>query len=161
MSLNKPIIKLGEAVAINADCVELTSTVLSNPDVLSRMSDDAFVARFQKVSADLKTIAPKAKDFLYFSAIMMHAAEHVLLNDDGTFKKDANGVDISSSWEKKGDSWKWVCSDSSIQPYKNSNRDIFPEEEPTPKPFRPLPIGLRRVRKSGLIWDRLKTSLKC
>ena len=31
--------------------------------------------------------------------------------------------------KKKGESWKWVCSDSNIRPYRNSNLDIFPEPE--------------------------------
>jgi len=114
------IIKLGEAVTITPDAIQSQESVMSNPAILER---------FEKIAADLKVIAPRAKDFLYFSAIMMHAAESVLLNDDGTIKKDANGEEINAHWEKKGDSWKWVCSDPNMQPYKNSNNDIFPEEE--------------------------------
>jgi hypothetical protein len=87
------------------------------------------LARFEKVAADLKTIAPKAKDFLYFSAVMMHAAEASLLGDDNELKKDASGNDLTANWDKSNDTWKWVCSDTNVKPYKNSNNDIFPEEE--------------------------------
>ena len=90
----------------------LTERVLADPDV---------VARFEKVAADLKAVAPKANDFLYFSAIMMHAAEASLLNDDGNLRKMAGGDDVTVNWDKSNNSWKWVCSDPSIMPYKNAN----------------------------------------
>ncbi len=117
------LIKLGEA------------TVISSSDVYSSAATDAMLAdpqineRFSKFAAELKSIAPFAKDFLYFSAIFMHSAEASLLDNDGNFRKDAKGQEISAHWEKTADSWKWVCSDPSIKPYKNSNNDIFPEEE--------------------------------
>ena len=98
--------------------------------VAAVMEDEEIHNRFKKIAAEIKKIAPKAEDFLYFTAIMMHAAERSILNDDGTIKKDANGKDIKASWDvdEKG-SWKWKCSDSSINPYKNNNGDIFPESE--------------------------------
>jgi hypothetical protein len=114
------LIKLGEAVEISPESIKSADTVMSDP---------VMVERFQKVAANLKMIAPKANDFLYFSAIMMHAAESVLLDESGTLKKDAGGNDVTAHWEKNGDSWKWICSDSSLKPYRNNNRDIFPEEE--------------------------------
>lgn len=114
------LIKLGESVTITPKDIESMDMVLADPDILNR---------FAKFAAELKSIAPKAKDFLYFSAIMMHAAEAALLDTDGSLKKDSAGKDIIAKWEKKGESLRWVCSDPSIKPYKNSNADIFPEEE--------------------------------
>jgi uncharacterized protein (DUF779 family) len=113
--------KIGEALVVSAENLRPISTVL--PEHFD------IVDRFTKIAEGLKTIAPKAKDFLYFSAVMMHAAEAALLTDSGEFIKGANGEPVTASWEKKGDSWKWVCSNSDIKPYANSNRDIFPEEE--------------------------------
>jgi hypothetical protein len=114
------IIKLGEATVI---------TTANIQSAVSMMSDSSILERFKKVAAELKTIAPKADDFLYFSAIMMHAAEASLLDDNSNLKKDATGNDVTVEWKKDNGSWRWVCSDSNIKPYRNSNSDIFPEEE--------------------------------
>jgi len=113
-------IKRGEAVTITTESIQSVDNVVSDPKIL---------AQFEKVASDLKMIAPKAKDFLYFSAVMMHAAEASILDENGAVRKDAQGNNITCGWEKSGDSWRWACSDSSILPYKNSNNDIFPEEE--------------------------------
>lgn len=117
------LVKLGEAITITA------ADIQSAGSVLAEYQDPEILERFKKVAAELKSIAPKAKDFLYFSAVMMHAAEASLLNADGSLRKDASGNDVTANWEKSGESWRWVCSDSTIKPYKNSNNDIFPEEE--------------------------------
>ena len=60
---------------------------------------------------------------------MMHAAEAAALNDDGTLKVLASGETVSVGWEKKNGSWKWKSNDPHLLPYRNNNRDIFPEEE--------------------------------
>ena len=60
---------------------------------------------------------------------MMHAAEASLVNDDGSQKLNRLGQPVKAGWKKKGDSWKWECSDPSVKAYRNSNGDIFPEEE--------------------------------
>lgn len=87
--------------------------------------------RFVKFANGLKKVAPKANDFTYFSAIFLHSAEASLIDQEtGEIKKDAEGNPITAEWkiDKKG-SWKWVCSDKNIKPYKNNNGDIFPEPE--------------------------------
>jgi hypothetical protein len=122
------LIKQGEALSFNTDRVYQSDTVI--PSIFNKLSDDSeIITQFKKVAENLKQIAPKAKDFLYFSAIMMHAAEAALLDSDGNLKKDSSGKDLTSTWAKDGESWKWVCSSKLVQPYKNSNNDIFPEEE--------------------------------
>ena len=113
-------IKKGEATVITAESIQQAEGVLSDPRILEQ---------FNKVANELKTIAPRADDFLYFAAVMMHSAEAALLNEDGSIKKCAGGDLVTCSWDKSRDTWKWVCSDSNIRPYKNSNNDIFPEEE--------------------------------
>lgn len=126
--MSQPLIKLGEAQVIKD--IHATEDVLNDPSVMAIMADDAAIMlEFKKFAEDLKKLAPKAKDFLYFSAIMMHAAEASTLESDGSLKKDASGKEVQASWEKVDDSWKWVCSDERVKPYKNSNNDIFPEEE--------------------------------
>lgn len=113
-------IKLGELIEISR--VEPTETCL--PAVSAEILEN-----FQKVAANLKKVAPKAEDFLYFSAVMMHAAEAAGLNDDGTIKLNAKGQQVEVGWDKRGNTWRWTSNDPSIKPYKNSNGDIFPEEE--------------------------------
>ncbi|KKN74499.1 hypothetical protein LCGC14_0390160 [marine sediment metagenome] len=114
--------KIGEALVVSPEDLRPLSAIL--PAQFNIVEE-----RFTKIAEELKTIAPKAKDFLYFSAVMMHAAEAALLDDSGVLRKDANGDVLVASWTKENDSWKWVCSDINILPYKNSNNDIFPEEE--------------------------------
>ena len=101
--------------------------VASNPglNVLLTHPEDADIdedtkQRFVKFAANLKRVAPKANDFLYFSAVMLHSAESSLIDQiTGEIKKDRNGISITSEWEinKKG-SWKWKCSDPNLMPYK-------------------------------------------
>lgn len=100
-------------------------------------------SRFNKVLAELKEskgkalgrkISPKVDDFLYASCVMMHAAEASLIDPEtGELKKRADGSDVSGGFEefvdhKGAKSVKWVSADG-IEPYKNGNGDIFPEED--------------------------------
>lgn len=115
---------------LQIDSVRETQDILGISELSSRLADDSdFLSEFRKTAAELKKIAPKAKDFLYFSAVMMHAAEAALLDEQGNIRKDAHGNDLTARWEVKGDSWKWLCSDPIIRPYKNNNGDIFPESQ--------------------------------
>ncbi|CAB4197101.1 hypothetical protein UFOVP1290_621 [uncultured Caudovirales phage] len=115
-----PFIKLGELIEISR--VENTDSCI--PSVSQEILDN-----FKKFASNLKKIAPRAEDFLYFSAIMMHAAEAAALNDDGTNRLTVRGEQVQVGWDKGGGTWKWTSNDSNIKPYKNSNGDIFPEEE--------------------------------
>ena len=61
---------------------------------------------------------------------MMHAAEASSLNDeDGTPKLNVKGEPVKVGWDTSNGTWKWTSNDPNIKPYKNSNGDIFPEEE--------------------------------
>lgn len=114
------LIKIGENTALTENNLHSAKEVLCDPNILQN---------FKKFAAELKMIAPKADDFLYFSAIMMHAAEASLLDDEGKIRKDAEGNDVTAEWVKKGESIMWKCSDKSIKPFKNCNGDIFPAVE--------------------------------
>jgi hypothetical protein len=115
-----PFIKLGELIEISG--VENAESCI--PQVSAEVLEN-----FRKYAANLKRVAPRAEDFLYFSAIMMHAAEAAALHDDGTKKITASGSPVEVGWDKTNGTWRWVSNDPSIKPYKNSNGDIFPEEE--------------------------------
>ena len=116
-------LKLGEAFSIRP----------SDLQPLDKLSSDIGLDienKMTKFAEQLKVIAPQAKDFLYFTCVMMHAAEASLINDDGSPKKMSNGKLVTATWETHGeDSIKWSCSDKSILPYRNSNRDIFREHD--------------------------------
>lgn len=112
--------------------IKRASAPITASDFISSESleaDPEINARFKKFAEELKQIAPKAKDFLYFSAIMMHAAEAATIDGEGNIKVGSDGRPIKFGWENNGDSIKWFCTDNSIRPYKNSNNDIFPEKE--------------------------------
>lgn len=93
------------------------------------MANDEVNGRFEKFAAELRKIAPKAKDFLYFSSIVMSAGECALLDENGKPKIGKDGKEITAEWKENGDSVKWICSDPSIKPFKNSNGDIFSASE--------------------------------
>ncbi len=120
MSMKLGFIKQGELIEISR--IEATDSCIPavSPEVLEN---------FRKFALNLKKVAPKAEDFLYFSAVMMHAAEASAINDDGTPKLNAKGETVQVGWDKSGGTWKWATNDPNIKPYKNSNGDIFPEEE--------------------------------
>jgi hypothetical protein len=111
--------KFGETTEIRIENTESCIPAVS-ADILEN---------FQKFANNLKKIAPKAEDFLYFSAVMMHAAEAAALNDDGTPKLTAKGEAVQVGWDTSNNTWKWTTTDPSVKPYKNSNGDIFPEAE--------------------------------
>src|ERR1019366_1094142 len=118
--------KQGEHIGFGPTDIQSAESVIP-------MIDSGFLENFQKIAAGLKRIAPKADDFLYFSAVMMHAAEASLINEDGTPKLNKRGDAVEAHWDKistyNGESLKWASNDPSVKPYKNSNGDIFPELE--------------------------------
>jgi hypothetical protein len=116
---NNRIVKFGEASEVK---LEITESCV--PDVSAEALE-----HWRVITAGLKKVAPRAEDFLYFSAVMMHAAEAAALNDDGTPKLNVKGEPVKVGWDKSGNTWKWTSNDPNIKPYKNSNGDIFPEEE--------------------------------
>lgn len=103
-------IKLGEIVEISR--IENSESCI--PAVSQEVLDN-----FRKTANNLKKIAPKAEDFLYFSAVMMHAAEASSINEDGSPKLTARGEPVKVSWDKTGSTWRWTTNDPSIKPYKN------------------------------------------
>ncbi len=117
-----PILKLAES--------SFTAQEIHDPGVA--LVDPVVLERFTKYAQTLRAVAPKAKDFLYFSCVMMHSAEAALVNQKtGEPLVGKDGKPITANWDinPKTGSWKWVCSDNSIRPYKNNNGDIFPESE--------------------------------
>jgi hypothetical protein len=116
------LIKLGESVFIRPEDIKPVEKLAGDMDL-------DIENRMYKFAQELKVIAPQAKDFLYFTCVMMHAAEAACVHDDGSPKKTSNGEDVSAIWEKAGDGVKWVCNDKNLLPYRNNNRDIFPEAE--------------------------------
>src|ERR1035437_6597403 len=113
-------IKLGELT----DIIGVEKAESCIPSVSEDILDS-----FRKLAYDLKKVAPKAEDFLYFSAVIMHSAEAAAFNDDGTVKLNVKGENVQVGWDKSGGTWRWTSNDPNIKPYKNSNGDIFPEEE--------------------------------
>lgn len=116
------LIKLGESISIRPEDIHPIEKLASDSDL-------DIENRMYKFAQELKVIAPQAKDFLYFTCVMMHAAEAACINPDGTPKKLANGEVVSAHWEDVGDGVKWVCNDPNIKPYKNNNSDAFPRKE--------------------------------
>lgn len=98
----------------------------------SALADSLVRDRFFRKVADLRKVAPKAGDFLYFSAVMMHGAEAALIDQaTGEPRLGTDGKPLTAEWvvDQRSGSWKWKCSDPSVKPYKNNNGDIFPEQE--------------------------------
>jgi hypothetical protein len=115
---NRTIIKRAEATDFSWESEKIV------------LADEAIHENFVKTARELKKVAPKADDFLYFSCVMMHAAEASAINPDGTPKLDKQGKEVKVGWKKNAKGgMKWETTDPSVQAYRNSNRDIFPESE--------------------------------
>lgn len=116
--------KYGELLEINPQNIH------SSNYITAELNNEEINERFRKFATQLKRVAPKASDFLYFSAIMMHAAEASGLNPDGSPKLLKDGTPVKVGWEiSPAGSWKWVSNDPNLHPYSNANGDIFPEVE--------------------------------
>jgi hypothetical protein len=115
--------KYGEATSL------VETDIQSHASVAAYLTEEEINKRFAKFAANLKRIAPKSQEFLYFVSPIITSAEAALLNPDGSFKKTKAGEQADARWEIKGESWKWVSNDPTILPYKNNNGDVFPEIE--------------------------------
>lgn len=107
-------LKVGENINFSQEDLKPTEAIENDPELNERL---------RKIAMEYKKISPKADDFVYFTAIMMHAAERAILDDDGNVLKDKKGNDITAKWkiDEKTGSWKWECSDAHVKPYRNAN----------------------------------------
>jgi hypothetical protein len=114
-------VKIGESLSI---------VRVENTENISTLVSDSVLEQFTRLASDLKRVAPKANDFLYFSAVMMHASEASAIHDDGSSKLDGSGQPIKVGWDSSNNTLRWKTSDNNqTLPYKNANRDSFPELE--------------------------------
>ena len=102
--------KIGEAIEISPANIQAAETVTPNISA-------AVMEEMTKFATGLKRIAPKADDFLYFSSVIMHAAEAALINEDGTPKLTRTGEIVEGGWDKTGGTWRWKTNDPTIKPY--------------------------------------------
>lgn len=99
-----------------------------SPSPINKLSKDAVLAdpviveRMTKLAHEIKSIAPKSDDFLYFSIIFLKSAESAIIDEAGSLKKVGN----EKAWGYFDEKWKWH---GNVKPHKNNNGDIFPEIE--------------------------------
>jgi len=79
------------------------------------LASQELVDRLNKLATDVRAIAPKSDDFLYFSIIFLKAAESAYLDENGNVKKMANGED---AWGFFDENWKWH---GNVKPHRNNN----------------------------------------
>lgn len=94
------------------------------------------MAYFKKLAADVKRVAPKSDEFVYFVCRAIHAMEAAnydpvtkTFNGDGYIIR--RGEDGKDQHGRKVEDWQdglWY-SESGVEPYVNQNGDAFPEEE--------------------------------
>ncbi len=108
---------------------EATKCRVEDSNSCVQLINENILNEFKKTAKELKILAPSSEDFLYFSTVMMHAAEASAINDDGSPKLTRTGEAVKVGWDMSDNTWKWTTNDPSIKPYKNANGDIFPESE--------------------------------
>jgi len=86
------------------------------------LADPVIIERMTKLAHEIKSLAAKSDDFLYFSIIFLKSAESALLDETGNLKKVGN----DRAWGYFDEGWKWH---GNVKPHKNNNGDIFPEVE--------------------------------
>lgn len=129
------LIKIANSEFVLDQAHEVTAEkALSSPEITER---------FKKIASEIKKVAPKSGDFLYFIARGIHAMEHAAIDpvsrtyrpeighiavagSDGRcvtcgtpVLKTASGQVISGLW----------CKSSQVEPWINQNGDAFPESE--------------------------------
>lgn len=98
----------------------LSGIQLETPESCLPLINEEINQSFISTANELKRVAPQADDFLFFSAVMMHAAEASAINDDGSVKMTKEGKPVEVGWRVDANgSWKWHTNDPSIKPYKN------------------------------------------
>lgn len=94
---------------VGDSAIPLTSissdAVLANPVLIERMT---------KLAYQIKNLAPKSDDFLYFSIIFLKAAESSLIDERGLPKKVGNDV----AWGYFDENYRWH---GNVPPHKNNN----------------------------------------
>jgi len=100
-----------------------SGTVIKSVSTKEILANKVLVDRMTKLANDIRSIAPKSDDFLYFSIIFLKAAESAILGENGLPKKLASGED---AWGFYDEDWKWH---GNVDPHKNNNGDLFPESE--------------------------------
>jgi hypothetical protein len=124
----------------NSDLILSTQNELSPERALS---SPEITDRFKKLASEIKKVAPRSNEFLYFVARGIHAMEHAAIDpvtkkfssalghianadDHGNCQvcgtetlKTASGRPISGLW----------CQSSQVEPWINQNGDAFPESE--------------------------------
>lgn len=114
--------------------VEPLSAIMNDSEISAHFKDVVASLREEQAKQGLKLVSAKPDEFLYAHAIMMHAAEASLIDQEtGEHIKNAKGEPVKGWFEDVTDeggnkSVKWVSPDG-IKLYKNANGDIFPEED--------------------------------
>jgi len=91
-----------------------------SPSPITKLSKDAVLAdpvivdRMTKLAHEIKSLAPRSDDFLYFSIIFLKSAESALLDESGSLKKVGN----DKAWGYFDENWKWH---GNVKPHKNNN----------------------------------------
>jgi hypothetical protein len=127
---------------------EITLTQDNQLQPEKALSSPEITDRFKKLAHEIKKVAPRSQDFLYFIARGIHAMEHAAIDpikrqyspqighiahDNGTGHcKSCEGLSQQTSLLKtsRGEpiSGLW-CPASSVEPWINQNGDAFPECE--------------------------------
>ena len=119
----------------------LTESNLVQPE--RALSSPQITDRFKKLAFEIKKVAPRSDDFLYFIARGIHAMEHAAIDpvsrqynpkighiayDDGHGQCKTCQVALTKAANRQPISGLW-CSASQSDPWINQNGDAFPEAE--------------------------------
>ena len=117
--------KYGEAIDFSSVDYSITTK-----DILANSA----TGHFTKLAEKIKQLMPNPDEFLIGHAVMMHAAEASLVDQEtGEPVKDRFGKVVEGGFVKTTDgkgkeSVRWETT-ADVKPYKNNNGDIFPEED--------------------------------
>src|SRR5574342_1037917 len=95
---------------------------LSKEEIQESLASPEILDRLEKFAQKIQSVGPRSDDFLYFTIIFMKAAESCLIDDIGNLKKIGN----EKAWGYFDDRWIWQ---GNVKPHRNSNLDIFPENQ--------------------------------
>jgi hypothetical protein len=120
--------------------IKYAVTTIENPKVITpevALSSEGNMERFKRLTAEIKRVAPRSDEFIYFVCRAIHAMETAnydpvtksFAGDGHIVKRGKNGTcEICSSKVSDWQSGLWHSA-KGIDPYVNQNGDAFPEAE--------------------------------
>jgi len=119
---------------------KIAQVTIETPRIVEReeaLQHEGATEQFKKLVANVRRVAPKSDEFLYFSCLAISAMERANLDKEGSVVGDGHIIEaedgkctVCGEKVKKFENGLWHSA-KGIEPYVNANGDAFPERQLT------------------------------